>query len=151
MIFGLRNMVMSIIGPDITMCGPLWAAMQVVVSERFKHGRESMDSINGGAASSRFGTLIGYFILPIVTLIKPILGIALASTMLIQGYVSIRVGAMKARTFNDLGIAGVMAAIVATRGAAWGLASGIILCILVNLGNKPELDVVIFDQEKEVA
>jgi len=150
-IFGLRNMIMSVIGPDITMCGPLWAAMQVVVCERFKHGREAMDSINGGAASFRYGTLTGYFILPIVTLVKPILGIALASTMLIQGYVSIRVGVMKARTFNDLGVAGVMAAIVATRGAAWGLASGIILCLLVNLGNKPELDVVIFDQEKEIA
>lgn len=150
-IFGLRNMGMSFIGPDLTMCGPLWAAMQVVICERFKHGREAMDSLNGGAASFRYGTLTGYFILPIVTLVKPILGIALASTMLIQGFVSVRVGVMKARTLNDLGVAGMMAAILATRGAAWGLASGIILCILINLGNKPELDVVIFDQDKEAA
>ena len=75
MIFGLRNIIMSIMGPDITMCGPLWAAMQVVVCERFKHGRDAMDSVNGGAGSFRFGTLTGYFILPIVTLVKPILGI----------------------------------------------------------------------------
>ncbi|WP_253201774.1 hypothetical protein [Clostridium sp. DSM 17811] len=47
MIFGLRNMIMSITGPDLTMCGPLWAAMQVVVCDRYKHGRKSMDSING--------------------------------------------------------------------------------------------------------
>lgn len=148
MVFGLRNLVMSIIGPDITMCGPLWAAMQVVVCERYKHGREAMDSINGGAGSFRFGTLTGYLILPIVTLVKPILGIALASTMLIQGYVSVRVGVMKARTFNDLGIAGVMGAVLATRGAAWGLATGIVLCLLINFKNKPEFDVYIFDEDK---
>ncbi|MBU3111307.1 hypothetical protein [Clostridium lacusfryxellense] len=147
-IFGLRNMLMSVIGPDLTMCGPLWAAIQVVICERYKHGKESMDSIFGGAASFRFGTLTGYLLLPIVSLCKPILGIALASTMLIQGYVSIRVGVMKARTANDLGIAGIIAAIVATRGAAWGLAAGIVLCILINLGNKPELDVILFDKEK---
>ncbi|MBU3190946.1 hypothetical protein K9O30_17250 [Clostridium bowmanii] len=146
-IFGLRNLLMSVIGPDLTMCGPLWAAMQVVVCERFKHGKESMDSINGGAGSFRFGTLTGYFLLPIVSLCKPILGIALASTMLIQGYVSIRVGVMKARTANDLGIAGIMAAIVATRGAAWGLAAGVVLCILIKLGNKPKYDVMIFENE----
>lgn len=146
-IFGLRNLIMSVIGPDLTMCGPLWAAMQVVVCERYKHGKESMDSINGGAGSFRFGTLTGYFLLPVVSLCKPILGIALASTMLIQGYVSIRVGVMKARTFNDLGIAGIMAAVVATRGAAWGLATGIVLCIIIQLGNKPKYDVMIFDNE----
>lgn len=146
-VFGLRNILMSIIGPDITMCGPLWAAMQVVVCERYKHGREAMDSLHGGAGSFRYGTLTGYFLLPIVSLVKPILGIALASTMLIQGYVSVRVGVMKARTFNDLGIAGVMGAVLATRGAAWGLITGIILCLLIQLGNKPEYDVVVFDDE----
>lgn len=148
MIFGMRNMIMSIFGPDITMCGPLWAAMQVVVCQRYKHGRDAMDSVNGGAGSFRFGTLTGYFILPIVTLVKPILGIALASTMLIQGYVSVKVGVLKARTANDLGIAGVMGAVLATRGAAWGLAVGIVLCVLINLGNKPELDEVIFEQKE---
>lgn len=134
-VFGLRNGIMAIIGPDITMCGPLWAAMQVVVCERYKHGPKAMESINSGAGSFRFGTLTGYFILPIVTLVKPILGVALASTMLIQGYVSVRVGVMKAKTFNDLGIAGVMGAVLATRGAAWGLGVGIILCLLIQLGN----------------
>lgn len=149
MVFGLRNMIMSVIGPDLTMCGPLWAAMQVVVCERYKQGRKAMDSIHGGAGSFRFGTLTGYLILPIVTLVRPILGIALASTMLIQGYVSVRVGVMKSRTFNDLGIAGVMGAVLATRGAAFGLATGIVLCVLVNILHKPALDNYIFDEDKK--
>ncbi len=69
---------------------------------------------------------------------KPILGVGLVSTMLIQGYVSVRVGIMKARSFNDLGIAGVAGAIVATRGAAWGRGAAILLCLLIYLGTSKE-------------
>ncbi len=133
-IFGGRNILMSVIGPDISMCGPLWAAMQVVVCERYKQGPEAMESINGGAGSFRFGTWTGYFISPIVCCVKPILGVGLASTMMIQGYVSVRVGVLKARGFNDLGIAGVAGAILATRGAAWGLGAAILLCIMQYAG-----------------
>jgi hypothetical protein len=119
--------------------------MQVVVCERYKHGPKAMESINSGAGSFRFGTLTGYFLLPIITLVKPVLGVALASTMLIQGYVSVRVGVLKAKTFNDLGIAGVMGAVLATRGAAWGLAVGIVLCLLIQLGNKKEYENYIYE------
>ena len=137
-IFGGRNIIMSILGPDISMCGPLWAAMQVVVCERYKHGPAAMESINGGAGSFRWGTWTGYFISPILATVKPILGVGLISTMLIQGYVSVRVGILKARSYNDLGIAGVAGAILATRGAAWGLAAAILLCLLIYLGTTLE-------------
>lgn len=133
-IFGARNVLMSIFGPTITLCGPLAAAMQVVVCERFKLGANTMKSIYNGAISYRYGTAVGYFLLPIVTLVKPVLGIALAATLLIQGFVSFRVGVTKSKTVNDLGIAGVMAAVIAIKGAAWGLVAGIILCVFVNLG-----------------
>lgn len=136
LIFGGRNVFMSIFGPDISMCGPLWAAMQVVVCERYKHGPKAMDSLHGGAGSFRLGTWAGYFIAPIVSTVKPILGIGLASTMLIQGYVSVRIGVLKSKTFNDLGIAGVSGAILATRGAAWGLGAAILLCLLIYLGGE---------------
>ncbi|EGO65186.1 hypothetical protein [Acetonema longum] len=131
MIVGIRNMGMSALGPDAAMCGPMWAAMQVVECERYKHGREAMDSLYGGVGSFRWGTFTGYFFSPIVTLVKPILPIALSLTMLVQGYVAVRVGILKARTFNDLGVAGIVAAVLITReaGAAFGV--GIILCLLI--------------------
>ncbi|MFC5077335.1 xanthine/uracil/vitamin C permease [Vibrio thalassae] len=138
MIFGARNVLMGIFGPTITLCGPLAAAMQVVVCERFKLGPKTMGSINSGAISYRYGTAVGYFLLPIVSLVKPVLGIALAATLLIQGFVSFRVGVTKSRTVNDLGIAGVMAAVIAIKGAAWGLAAGAILCFFVNLSRSKE-------------
>lgn len=131
LIFGARNAIMSVLGPDTTMCGPLWAAMHVVIVERFTQGRKAMKSIFGGAGSFRWGTNTGLLLMPIVTLVQPILGVALALTLLIQGYVSVRVGVMEARSQRDLGIAGIVAAVIATRGAAWGFAVGIVLCLLV--------------------
>ena len=131
MIFGIRNSVMGIFGPDVSMCGPLWAAMQVVVCERYKQGRNAMDSLFGGAGCFRWGTLTGYLLLPIVTLTKPILPVALALTMLVQGFVSVRIGAMEARGYKDLGIAGVMGAVLMAKGAAYGFGVGILLCLLI--------------------
>ncbi|MDO6467758.1 hypothetical protein Q4498_06480 [Neptunomonas phycophila] len=131
MIFGARNSAMSILGPDVTMCGPLWAAMHVVIVERFSQGKKAMYSIFGGAGSFRWGTNTGLLFMPIVTLVQPILGVALALTLLIQGYVSVKIGIMEARSQRDLGIAGIVAAVLATRGATWAFAVGVVLCILV--------------------
>jgi len=128
LIFGARNLGMSILGPDVAMCGPLWAAMHVVIIERYKQGRKAMDSIFGGAGSFRWGTNTGLLLLPVVSLLQPILGIALALTLLIQGYVSVRIGIQEARSDSDLGIAGVIAGILVIKGAAWAFGAGILLC-----------------------
>lgn len=131
LIFGFRNTVMSIIGPDVTMCGPNWTAMQVVMIERYKKGRKAMDSFFGGIGSFRWGTNTGLLLLPIVSLVEPILGVALALTLLIQGYVSVKVGILEAKSQTDLGIAGIIAAVLCVKGAAWAFAVGIILCFLI--------------------
>lgn len=131
LIFGIRNSAMSILGPDVTMCGPIWSAMQVVMVERFKKGRKAMDSFFGGIGSFRLGTNTGLFLLPVVSLVEPILGVALALTMLIQGYVSVKVGILEARSQTDLGIAGVIGAVLCIKGAAWAFAVGILLCLLI--------------------
>ena len=131
MIFGARNGIMSMIGPDVAMCGPLWSAMHVVIVERFAQGKKAMDSLFGGAGSFRWGTNTGLLLLPIVSLVQPILGVALALTLLIQGFVSVRIGVMESRSQRDLGIAGVIAAILSIKGAAWAFAIGVVLTALI--------------------
>lgn len=131
LIFGGRNAVMSVVGPDVTMCGPIWSAMQVVTIERWKKGRKAMDSFFGGIGSFRWGTNTGLLLMPIVSLVQPILGIALALTLLIQGYVNMKIGILEARSGKDLGIAGIVAAILSIQGAAWAFAAGILLCFLI--------------------
>lgn len=130
-IFGARNTIMGIIGPDIVMAGPLWAAMQVVVIERYKDGKKAMHSLFGGSGSFRWGTNTGLLLLPIVSLVEPILGVALALTLLIQGYVSVRIGILESRSNRDLGIAGIIGAILVVKGATWAFAIGILLCLLI--------------------
>ena len=131
LIFGGRNTMMSILGPDVTMCGPIWSAMQVVTIERWKKGRKAMDSFYGGIGSFRWGTNTGLLLMPIVSLVQPILGIALALTLLIQGYVNMKIGVLEARSGKDLGIAGIVAAILTIKGAAWAFGAGIVMCVLI--------------------
>jgi hypothetical protein len=131
LICGMRNGLMGFFGPDLSMCGPLWAAMQVVVVERWRKGRRSMDSLLGGAASFRFGTFTGYFLLPVVSITRAILPAALALTMFVQGFVSVYIGVQEAKNLKDLGIGGLVAGTLMSRGAAQGFAVGIIACLLV--------------------
>ncbi len=131
LIFGGRNTFMSLFGPDVTMCGPLWAAMHVVIIERYKQGKSAMNSIFGGSGSFRWGTNTGLLLLPIVSLVKPILGVALALTLIIQGFVSVRIGVMEAKSQKDIGIAGIIAAVLVAKGATWAFAVGIILVVLL--------------------
>ncbi|MFD2675106.1 benzoate/H(+) symporter BenE family transporter [Gulosibacter bifidus] len=131
LIFGGRNMVMGVAGPDCAMCGPLWAAMHVATSERYKKGPKAMQSIFSGAAAVRLGTNTGLWLLPIVMMMQPTLDVGLALTLLIQGFVSVRVGVTEARSKTDLGIAGVVAAIIAIDGATTGFAAGVLLTLLI--------------------
>ncbi len=131
LIVGIRNFFMSVLGPDISMCGPLWAAMTVVIYERWKKGADTMKSIYGGVASFRMGTFTMYWLLPLVTLTKPILTAALSLTMTIQGFVAVYVGIREARSLKDLGIAGIVAGLLVAKGAAWAFGAGIIICLFI--------------------
>lgn len=51
--------------------------------------------------------------------------------MLIQGFVSVKVGVLEARSQRDLGVAGVIGAVLCIKGATWGFAVGILLCLLI--------------------
>lgn len=131
LIFGVRNTIMGFIGPDVCMCGPLWAAMQVVVCERYKKGPKAVASMYGGAASFRLGTFTGYWVGPIVSLVTPILNVAMAQTLIVQGFVSCRIGIQQANSFTDLGIAGVIAGLIVCRSAAVGLFAGIAITFVI--------------------
>lgn len=131
LIVGIRNSIMSMLGPDISMCGPLWAAMTVVIYERWKKGADSMKSIYGGVGSFRLGTFTMYWLLPLVSITKPILTAALSLTMIIQGFVAVYVGIREAKSLKDLGIAGIVAGLLVAKGAAWAFGAGIIICLVI--------------------
>lgn len=131
-ISALRNIIQGLICPYVVLCGPLWAAVTAAISERYKEGRESMDSIYSGIGTFRWSTFICVALVPVVSFVQPILPAALSLTLIVQGYVCCKIGLAMIKSDMERGIAGVMAAILAIKGASWGLGVGIIVYLLLN-------------------
>lgn len=130
LVSGIRNVGMAIVAPYTQMCGPLWAAVTAAVSTRYKEGPEAMESIYSGAGTFRISTFICVALIPISSLLQPVLPVALSLTLLVQGYVCCSLAMDICENTIEQGICGVMGAVLATRGAAWGLAVGILLYFL---------------------
>ncbi|WP_186428890.1 hypothetical protein [Clostridium sp. BSD9I1] len=127
LVSALRNIIQALFNPYVALCGPLWAAVTAAVGERYKEGRGAMDSLVGGMGTFRWMTFISVACIPIVSLVQPVLPVALALTLLVQGFICTRLAMSMCQSDLDRGIAGVMGAIIVTKSAAWGLGIGILL------------------------
>jgi hypothetical protein len=128
---GVRNLIEGTLAPTVTLAGPLWAAMTVAIGERYKQGREAMDSIFGGAGTFNIMKFICVMSLPLVAIFKPILPIAIALTIMVQGFACFYIAMEMVKTKEEQGVAGVTGAILAVAGATYGLAAGVILYFVV--------------------
>ncbi|MDR2523866.1 MAG: hypothetical protein LBC93_09235 [Synergistaceae bacterium] len=131
LISAVRNFIMAAAAPYTQLCGPLWAAVTASTAQRYKEGRGAMDSIFSGVGTFRMITALSVAIIPIATLLRSVLPVALSITLLVQGYICAGLAFKMCKTDMDRGIAGVMGAVLASKGAAWGLAVGIILHFLL--------------------
>lgn len=127
LISGIRNTVLALISPFTQLAGPLWAAVTVSVCERYKGGREGMDSYWGGIGSFRIATFISVTLMPIVSLVRPALPVALALTLAVQGFACAYIALGMLNDNYERGVAGFMAVILALKGASWGLGVGVLL------------------------
>lgn len=127
LISGIRNTVLAFISPYTQLAGPLWAAVTVSVAERYKGGREGMDSYWGGIGTFRIITFISVTLMPVVSLVQPALPVALALTLTVQGFACAYIALGMLNNNHERGVAGFMAVILALQGAAWGLGAGILL------------------------
>ena len=118
-ISGIRNVAMALCCPYTQTCGPLWAAVTAAVSQRYKEGPKAMESIYSGAGTFRWCTFI-----------------CLSLTLIVQGFICTQLAMNMCRTDIERGICGVMGAVLAIQGAAWGLAVGLILFFMLFEGKK---------------
>ena len=88
----LRNLILAIFAPFPPLAGPLWIGMTVSVAMRYKEGKKAMKSLIGGMSSFRMATFISVILVPIVSFMKPIMGVGSAITLLFQAYVCARIG-----------------------------------------------------------
>lgn len=136
-ITGIRNLILSLICPFTPLAGPLWAAISIAICERYKEGRKAVDSIFSSMGSFRISAVICVTLLPVTTLCKPVLPIALALTLLVQGFACSYIAFEMVRDNKTAaGIAGCMAAIIAMRGVTWGLGIGVVLFLLLEHKDK---------------
>jgi len=102
-----------------------------VVNRYINSTREQEDSYWGGATSIFWGMSIALLLGPVVSIFKPGLAIGLSLTLLVQGYLCAYLAMEMVTTKTERGVAGVVGAIIATRGAAWGMIIGLVLYFLL--------------------
>ena len=102
---GIRNAVMAIVAPFFPTQGALWTGVHVVVVQRWQKGREEMDSVFDGISSYYvFNFPVLFMFLPLITLLKPLLGIALMMTLGLTGFACAGVAMEKAKTAIERGV-----------------------------------------------
>ena len=131
LVTGTRNLIHSFFAPFPGLAGPLFTGVMVTIAERYRYGRRAMDSIYSGAGTFYFVLCFALFMLPLVTLFRPVLPIALSITLLVTGYLCISVAAEEVKDSTQMGVAGTMGVVLATYGAAWGLVAGLVLYVLL--------------------
>lgn len=95
--------------------------MTVSVAMRYREGKKAMKSLIGGMSSFRMATFLSVILVPIVSFMKPIMGVGSAITLLFQAYVCARIGMEYCKSNTDKSIAGIMAAVLAFKGSGWAL------------------------------
>ncbi len=84
---GIRNALMGIIAPFFSTQGVLWTGIQVILLKRWTQGRDKLDSIFDSIGSFYlFGLPFLFILLPLVTLLEPLLPVALAVTLILTAF-----------------------------------------------------------------
>lgn len=131
LVTALRNAIHAFFAPYPGLAGPLWTAVAATMAERYKYGRNAMESIYSGSGTFWITGFLALFMLPLVTFFQPVLPIALSLTLVLTGYICLMVGFEQLNNNTERGIAGTMGVVLAVYGAGWGLAAGATLYILV--------------------
>jgi len=128
----VRNFLGLLVNPFFPTQGALWTGVHVVVVERWKKGPKEMPSIFDGLGSYYLmGLPILYFTLPFITLMKPLMQMALTLTLILTGFACAYV-AMAIPKKNTEMASALLIAVFITFFSAWvGLLVGILLSILV--------------------
>ena len=83
----IRNFLMGLIAPFFPTQGVLWTGVHVIIVKRWSQGRNTMPSLFCGISSyNMLGVPLLLLFLPLITLLKPILPVALMLTLLLTAF-----------------------------------------------------------------
>ena len=130
---GIRNLLAGLIAPFFPTQGALWTGVHVVVAEQWKKGPKQMPSIFDGIGSYYLmGIPFLYFTLPFVTLMQPLMVMALTLTLILTGFACAYIAMSIPKKNSEMATA-LLVAFFITFYSAWvGLVVGILLSIFVD-------------------
>jgi len=142
LVTAIRNAIHAFFAPWPGLAGPLWTAAHATMAERYAMGRKSMDSIYSGGGTFWISGLLALFALPLVTIFKPVLPIALSLTLILTAYICIMVGMEQLKNSTERGVAGIVAVTLAMpdpKSTVYAVVIGLVLYFLIErpklLGN----------------
>ncbi len=126
---GLRNAGVAVFGgPFFPLQGPLWTGAMVVIAERYRRGRDQMDSLWDGLVSYYFfGLPIMYFIGPMLELLRPVLDVAFSLTLILTGFACAYVAQAMLKNRLERGVGLIVAMTIMYFSTLTGLAVGFAL------------------------
>ena len=137
----IRNFLGLIANPNFPTQGALWTGVHVVVAERWRKGPKEMPSIFDGLGSYYLMAIpLLYVTLPFVTLMQPLMNIALNLTLVLTGFACAYVALAIPKTNAEMASALLIGLLVAFSGEyVWAaLLIGILLSVFVVGLNKKE-------------
>lgn len=128
----VRNLVMAVVAPFFPTQGSLWTGVHVVVVNRWKQGKEQMDQLFSGIASYYFmGIPLLFCMLPLLTGLKPLMGIALSLTLVLTGFACAYVAMAIPRNATERGVVLLTGMALALFEPWQGLLLGIVATLLL--------------------
>ena len=155
LVTSLRNFIHALLAPWPGLAGPLFTAAHATVAERYAMGRKAMDSIYSGGGTFWVAGFLALFCLPLVTMFKPVLPIALSLTLILTAYICIMVGMEQLDTPSERGVAGIVAVTLAMpdpKSTVYAIIIGLTLYFLIERPklfgkHQPEDEIIFADQE----
>lgn len=134
LVTSIRNLMHAFFAPWPGLAGPLFTAAHATVAERYAMGRKAMDSIYSGGGTFWVAGFLALFCLPLVTMFKPVLPIALSLTLILTAYICIMVGMEQLDSPSERGVAGIVAVTLAMpdpRSTVYAIMIGLTLYFLI--------------------
>lgn len=133
----IRNAASALLAPFFSTQGSLWTGVHVIIVKRWKEGPTVVPNLDSGMISYYLmGLPFIYFLLPLLTALKPLLGIALSLTLVLTGFACAYIGMAIPRDTASRGAALLTGTALALLDPWLGLLVGIATCVLL-VGREP--------------
>ncbi|MGC1507422.1 hypothetical protein [Ketobacter sp.] len=133
---GIRNVLMAVTAPFFSTQGVMWTGIQVILLKRWALGRDKVDSFFDSLSSFYamfFLTPVLFIMLPAVTLLQPLLPLALAVTLILTGFACATLALSLVKDATERGTMVIFAMALSVFPEPWmgmlvGIISIIVLC-----------------------